>query len=1672
MKKFLFSVCLTLSVSLAFSQNVFNPNDGITRYNSAANLGTPGKPNPAITGLQKWVSTATTGINGTWDASSYKAYYLNAGGNRMAFRIKFPSTYTTNPTKKYPIMVFLHGAGESACAGNNGIYNNEKQLLHGGDLFRSRVDNGSFDGFLVYPQLVVLSGTSCGASWSDFPIQNFNVTIAMLDSLAKYVRADIDRVLVTGLSGGGFGAWRIAANFPSRVSKIMPSAAIGNTTQKFEMVHIPIWFASGGNDTNPTPALATNMYNSIHDIGGDIRYTQFPGKGHGIWYDHWNMPGFVDEMNKMHKANPLVFFQRTEYCPTETITAKLGLSLGFYAYEWQRDNVTIATRTNTTNVIVPAQAQHVSAFTGNEITVKSYGTYRVRFKRSYTAAWSDWSVIPAVISPKATTQTPPITIVGSRSSVVPALDGNTTVPLTMPPGFLNYQWFRSSDNVQVASTQVFNAPAGVYKARYSEQFGCGTLFSPDFAVINANGNPKPGTPSGLSTSPLSQTAVQLNWTNGAGATGVEIYRGTQANGPYVFDTAITAGPTSYRDSNLVQNTTYYYVIRAISNTGASPKSNEATARTLTDVTPPTAPGSLRYRGSSQKTVSLAWNASTDNVGVVRYDIFANGAKVGSTTGISYTVNNLDSLTTYAMTVKAFDLANNASPASSQVSAYTHRQGLNFKYYTGTWSQLPNFSALSPNKQGITDTVNINNTGIKTTTTNYGFLWTGFIYIPVAGTYTFETHSGDGSKLYIDVPYSNNATPVVNNDFSHQPQTRTGTKTLTQGYHTIAITHFQNSGTSEMILRWSNNVGLATEQIPKNFFAYVNGTTGTIPAAPTGLSATALAYNKIRLNWTDASNNETGFEIVRSATSGGTYLPAGNVSANVATFTDSGLTELTQYFYKVRAVGAGGESAFTSAASATTPASPQTPIAPSGLEAEAGVNNSVVISWTDNSNNETSFKLYRSTDNVTFAQIAEPVANSNAYTDLTTAANTRYYYYIVGSNASGDGDPSNVVSFKAGNVGPAIGSLANLFVKTDATGMEDFTVSDDPTDVLTVSIVNKPSWLSVSHLSGNSYRITATPNIDNVGWFTITVLAQDNAGGSTSQNIIISVADKKTRSVYIDFGAAGKTGPAPWNKWEGVRGAGNTYVSLRDEQNVVTPFALTTVTAWASTAVIGHITGNNSGVAPDAVLDGGLWSAAASDQLRFSGLDQSKRYNISIIGSQNEGLPATVQYVSGSNSAVLDARYNTNRTANLNELVPDASGQIVFTGTRTGGSTISYLSAIVLEEYDPGVTVLNPEHLYVEPLDRTRTVLSWVDRTNNENASGGFELQRSTDSMFSANLVNIPLNANVTTYTNTGLAANTKYWYRVRAVSGGNASEWSNRAKVVTPNSIMSVNFNTTMPNAANPWNNLAANGDAGITMNNLKDQNNAATSVGLQFISGFNGEFTAGVNTGNNSGIVPDNVLASDIWLDNSQLAQIKLTGLNLSRRYRIGFVGSSSLNGWFRGDYTAKYTIGGRSVYLNSWMNSTKVVYISDVVPNGNGEVILNFSTSASAQWGFNSGIIIQDYTDSQGGFMSNSVLDPGGSFADSANRRIITEAKAYPNPFRELINIDFFNESAGNKITAEVYDLNGRLINRKYYDGLPAGYSTLRLDQFHTSQRNGVFIVAIKVNGKVVQTAKMIRK
>ena len=175
----------------------------------------------------------------------------------------------------------------------------------------------------------------------------------------------------------------------------------------------------------------------------------------------------------------------------------------------------------------------------------------------------------------------------------------------------------------------------------------------------------PTAPTNLVSSVRTGTTIDLSWgasTDNAGVVGYDVYK----NGTYLA-TAITA---SYQVVDLLSTESYQFAVKAKDAAGnISVSSNEITVKT-TDVVAPTAPTGLASNNITGTTIDLSWTATTDNVGVVGYDIYKDGTYLATTTNINYQAVELSIATTYKFTVKAKDGAGNISDASSEVTVTT------------------------------------------------------------------------------------------------------------------------------------------------------------------------------------------------------------------------------------------------------------------------------------------------------------------------------------------------------------------------------------------------------------------------------------------------------------------------------------------------------------------------------------------------------------------------------------------------------------------------------------------------------------------------------------------------------------------------------------------------------------------------------------------------------------------------------------------------------------------------------------------------------------------------------------------------------------------------------------------------------------------------------------------
>ncbi|HEY4287072.1 MAG TPA: fibronectin type III domain-containing protein [Puia sp.] len=1436
-------------------QSILNPADPVVNYNPASP-----PASPAYGTIGKWVRTARLG----WNTGGYKAYiYKN-----NPFRLYFPHTYNSTAAdgKKYPLLIFFHGNGEGAST----IYDNEYSLYHGGQFFAQNVDNGTFDGYVLVMQ------TSGG--WG--PAQ-YGPLKEIIDYMVANNKLDQFRVYTNGLSGGGAAAWEMYLDYPTYISTLIPMSSVVIQYAADPIANLvkftPIWNIHGGLDGFPNAYTASQVNNALLAKGANYTDLNMPTQGHDTWDSTWLLPAFWPFLKKGYSSNPWTLFGRTLFCPGDPIDVTIGVVTGFSAYQWRKDGV-----------VIPGA-------TSNTIHVTAMGTYDCRVQRGGT--WSDWSPVPVVIGTKPPTVTPPITVSGLMSKVIPAPDGSAGVNLSEPAGYTSYQWQKQPGGSVAGSSRIYRATTpGNYVAEVTEQYGCSTSFSPPFTVVDANGPNKPDPASGLSVTSLSSTSLVLNWIQNPSPvnneTNFEVYQAQQSGGPYKLVAITGADVSNYTVANLNSSVKYYYIVRAVNNTGAAAVSGEASGTTTADTQPPTAPANLVIAATSRGSVSLGWGASTDNAGIKEYDVYINGVKtyVVAPGQQLFTIYNLTYQQSYTFVVRAVDVAGNISPASNQVSGQPVGDGLSYKFYpqANVPSVLPNLSTQTPTAIGTVPDFTL---APATQPTSYCFLFEGYLQITTAGTYEFQTSSSAGSKFHIGALNGATAYPggtvLVSNDGVHANTTVTSSAvTLQAGVYPIAVDYFQASGTASLIVSWKTPGSSDFVPIPASALAQAANANGQAPAVPSNLNAVAGSYNRVNLSWTDNSSNETGFELWRSTSSAGTYSIAGTTGSGVVSFTDSTALPGTAYSYEVRAVGQYGQSAFSNSRSVSTPVLPSAPAAPTSLAALAASPSSIGLTWTGNTGNVDGYQVYRSANNnLNYVLTTTLPGTSAGYTDTALFANAFYYYKIRAVNAGGSSSFSNESGVRTLDYPPVISKLSdqqarygtttsiplsathagggalvftgvglppfavltdnhngtaalvlnpaitdqnsysdlqvivtdiygksdttkfNLVVNNNYTPVIDtiasYTINEgdslsvplrgqdqNATDVLSFSVSGAPAGYVITPVSNGVATLVLHPGYAAAGVYSIQVKMADNNGLYGLRSFGLTVKDRSpgmkifARTAYQDPTAIG----LPWNALVGTSTTG-----LLESSGKVTPVGLVfSPTGWWNTFNGGSSTGNNSGVYPDRVLQDYLWWGSIYNgpdvvNGQVTGLDVLQQYSLTFFansvynGVANNG---TSTYTVGSQTVSLYVQDNRSNTATISNIKPAADGTISFQMGKTATTSLGYLNAMVItQQYDDGMAPAGPSGLTGQAVPGS-VQLSWSDSAYN---ATGYEIWRAPAATGVFALVGKASGNATGSYGDSTVAGNAKYLYTVRAYNSYGYSGYTDTVALMTLNRLPKVN---------------------------------------------------------------------------------------------------------------------------------------------------------------------------------------------------------------------------------------------------------------------------------------------
>jgi len=447
-----------------------------------------------------------------------------------------------------------------------------------------------------------------------------------------------------------------------------------------------------------------------------------------------------------------------------------------------------------------------------------------------------------------------------------------------------------------------------------------------------------------------------------------------------------------------------------------------------DTVPPSTPAGLAASAVSTSKINLSWNAATDNVGVIRYRIYRDGAQLADVSQTSYSDTGLAAATPYRYTVAAYDAARNLSAQSNSASATTKATD------TQAPSTPANLSAavVSPAQINLSWSASTDNTGVAgyrvyrdgTLAANPRGTVVSIVGLSGGMTYSFAVSAYDAAgnvsalspAFSVTTPVSDTTAPTVPTGLaastlagtsltlSWSPSTdnvgvtgyrvyRDGVLLASPSATTVSVTGLVLGTTYAFTVAAFDAAGNASAPSPALSVSMPMPILDTVPpSAPSALSASGLTTTSLTLSWTASADNVgvAGYRMYRDG--------ALVASPSATTVSITGLAAGTTYAFTVAAFDAAGNvSALSSALSVSTPAvDSASPSAPTGLAATGLTATSLTLSWSASTDNVgvTGYRVYRDA-----VLVASPAGTSVAITGLVPA--TLYSFTVAAVDAAGN-----------------------------------------------------------------------------------------------------------------------------------------------------------------------------------------------------------------------------------------------------------------------------------------------------------------------------------------------------------------------------------------------------------------------------------------------------------------------------------------------------------------------------------------------------------------------------------------------------------------------------------------------------------------------------------------------
>lgn len=182
----------------------------------------------------------------------------------MKYRLYLPRDYKSNEAATWPLVVFLHGAGERG---------NDPQRLGVHGIPREADEGREFPFLVLAPQCPEPS------VW----IMQQDQVMELISRFCRDYRVDPQRIYLTGISMGGFGTWEIAMTYPEVFAAIVPICGGGMSWRADRLLSTPIWTFHGGKDDVVPLVYTEEMVRALRVLGNPVQFTVYPEAGHDCW---------------------------------------------------------------------------------------------------------------------------------------------------------------------------------------------------------------------------------------------------------------------------------------------------------------------------------------------------------------------------------------------------------------------------------------------------------------------------------------------------------------------------------------------------------------------------------------------------------------------------------------------------------------------------------------------------------------------------------------------------------------------------------------------------------------------------------------------------------------------------------------------------------------------------------------------------------------------------------------------------------------------------------------------------------------------------------------------------------------------------------------------------------------------------------------------------------------------------------------------------------------------------------------------------------------------------------------------------------------------------------------------------------------------------------------------